>query len=97
MAERFVKVVIYDDEDTPRKKCGIAWGLLDDSGLCLVWTRSKRVVDQIGDIGEQPTGLHPCEEETIVDADDTNTPKHIWAKLAHYRLDPEGFAKEYNK
>lgn len=101
MNERFVKVDIYSDE-SGLSKCylGKAWCLLDNENCAqLLWSYSARVIEEFGGImcygGE--LGFHRCEEFTIVDCDDTNTPKHIWAKLAHCRLDLESYRAKYGK
>lgn len=83
MTDRFVRVDLILTEDDPRLR---VWGLLSRTtdDLLVIWSEDMDAAIQ--EMGAEGNGLLAEEEDSIVDAEQADTPDAAWAALAVHRL-----------
>lgn len=87
---RLVRVSIYENGEMPL--LGYVWGLLNESRdgrngeLFILYSRSKRALDDLGASVHMATDLSHCEIGSAVDVDECWTPGCVYAEAAKRAL-----------
>lgn len=85
MAKSLVRIAVVEDGEENGEFLGYAWGLLDDGvdedEFYMIYTRSKRVIGNLGSPGFSHD-ISDYEANTAIDVDDCWTPSIVYAEAA---------------
>lgn len=83
MTDRFVRVDLILTADDPRLR---VWGLLSRTtdDLLVIWSEDMDAARK--EMGDEGNGLLLEEEDSVIDAEECDTPDAAWAALAVHRL-----------